>query len=96
MSRGQTGTITLTFTREDNMVTVFAREEWSGSSQWIQTRGTWYAEYNGETQYFLLYPSSSGRNATDRFEGYFTNGRMSGKVYYNGMGYALDFSATSS
>lgn len=96
MSRGQTGTITLTFTREDNMVTVFAREEWSGSSQWIQTRGTWYAEYNGETQYFLLYPSSSGRNASDRFEGYFTNGRMSGKVYYNGMGYALDFTASAS
>lgn len=96
MSRGQTGTITLTFTREDNMVTVFAREEWSGSSKWIQTRGTWYAEYNGETQYFLLYPSGSGRNASDRFEGYFTNGRMSGKVYYKGMGYALDFSATAS
>ena len=95
MSRGETGTITLTFTREDNMVTVYAKESWT-SGKGISTRGTWYAEYNGETQYFLLYPANSGRNASDRFEGYFTNGRMSGKVYYDGMGYALDFSATAS
>ena len=95
MSRGETGTITLTFTREDNMVTVYAKESWP-SGKGIYTRGTWYAEYNGETQYFLLYPSSSGRNASDRFEGYFTNGRMSGKAYYKGMGYALDFSASAS
>ena len=95
MSRGESGTITLTFTRDDNMVTVFAKASWY-NGKGISTRGTWYAEYNGETQYFLLYPSSSGRNASDRFEGYFTNGRMSGKAYYKGVGYALDFSASTS
>ena len=94
MSQGETGSITITFTRSGNTVTVTAREDW-GNGTWIQTRGTWYAEYDGESQQFLLYPSGSGRSAANRFEGSFVDGRMSGQAYFSGMGYAMDFTASA-
>ena len=94
MTQGERGDMTITFTRSGNMVTVTMRADW-GSSKWLQTRGTWYAEYDGESQQFLLYPSGSGQNASDRLEGSFANGRMSGKAYYSGMGYAMDFTASA-
>ena len=91
MTAGESGTITITFTRTDNTVTVSSTETWSNNGSSVYTIGTWYAEYNGATNHFLLYPSS-GKNS-DRFEGTYTDGTMKGKMYLKGIGYCIEFTA---
>lgn len=88
---GDTGTIEIQLIRDNNSVTVYATETWNKDSSGVHTLGKWYAEYDGTSNRFKLYPNTTGY--TDKFEGTYVNGTMTGQMYLSRIGYCIDFTA---